>query len=148
VRHPSREAERRVVEQSLAGFDPSRLQAVGLARTLGADEHLAMQGVLGQVQVHPELIDYVVEIATRTRMHRSVYLGASPRGSLGLIACARANAAAEGRPYVVPDDVKTLAPAVLRHRLVLNPDAELEGVTADRVVTSILGDVPVPKAVG
>jgi MoxR-like ATPase len=148
VRHPSRDAERRVVEQSLTGFDPSRLQAVGLACIVSADDLLAMQGVLGQVQVHPELIDYVVEIATRTRLHRSVYLGASPRGSLGLIACARANAATEGRHYVIPDDVKTLAPAVLRHRLVLNPDAELEGTTADHVVTSILSEVPVPKGVG
>jgi MoxR-like ATPase len=148
IRHPSREAERRVVEQSLAGFNPSDLAAARLTKVFTAEALVSMQSALGEVKVHPEIIDYVVEIVTRTRQNRSVYLGASPRGSLGLVACARANAALEGRSYVVPDDVKTFAPPVLRHRLVLNPDAELEGTTADQVVTSILGEVPVPKAVG
>jgi MoxR-like ATPase len=148
VGHPSREAERQVVTQSLAGFNPSDLGAVGLTRVLSADELLAMQAALSQVTVAPELVDYAVDIVTRTRTHRSVYLGASPRGSLGLVACARAHAATEGRPYVIPDDVKAFAVPVLRHRLVLQPDAELEGVSAEDVVTAILGEAPVPKAVG
>jgi len=148
IGHPSREAEHRVVTQSLSGFNPSELGAVGLERVLTAEELVAMQAALSQVRVDPELVDYAVDIVTRTRTHRSVYLGASPRGSLGLVACARASAAVEGRAYVIPDDVKAFAVPVLRHRLVLQPDAELEGVGADAIVTSILGEAPVPKAVG
>jgi len=148
VRHPSREAERRVLLQSLAGFDPSDLDRAGLSEVLTATELVAMQAALGSVRVHPEIVDYVVDVVSRTRTHRSVFLGASPRGSLGLVACARASAAFEGRDYVIPDDVKAFAAAVLRHRLVLNPDAELEGITADQVVLSVLAEAPVPKSVG
>jgi MoxR-like ATPase len=148
VRHPGRDAERRVVEQSLTGFDPSDLAAVGLARVLEVPELMDMRASLSSVTVHPELIDYAVEIVARTRVHRSVFLGASPRGSLGLVACARANAAVEGRGYVTPDDVKAFAPPVLRHRLVLSPDAELAGTTSDHVISGILAEVPVPKGVG
>jgi MoxR-like ATPase len=148
VKHPSRESERRVVEQSLLGFNPSDLASVRLNQVFTAQDLMVMQGLLSAVRVDTTLIDYAVDIVTRTRTHRSVYLGASPRGSLGLVACARANAAMEGRRYAVPDDVKTFAAPVLRHRLVLHPDAELEGVSADDVITSILSEVPVPKAVG
>ncbi|MEY4550087.1 MAG: hypothetical protein RL685_6282 [Pseudomonadota bacterium] len=148
VRHPSREAERLILQQSLAGFDPSDLQRAGLTQVMTAEELLAMQATLGSVHVHPEIVDYVVDVVSRTRAHRSVFLGASPRGSLALVACARASAAIEGRDFVVPDDVKAFAAAVLRHRLVLNPDAELEGTTADQVVSSVLAEAPVPKAVG
>jgi MoxR-like ATPase len=148
VQHPSRTAERRVVEQSLAGFDTTDLSRTELSVALGADDIVAMQGALGQVKVHAEIIDYAIDIVARSRSHRSVALGASPRGSLGLVACARANAAASGRDFVVPDDVKGFAPAVLRHRLVLSPDAELEGTTSDDVIAGILNEAPVPKAVG
>ena len=148
VGHPDRAAERRVVEQSLAGFDPADLAAVGLERVLEVSDLLEMRSALGAVRVHPDLIDYAVEIVARTRLHRFIYLGASPRGSLGLLSCARANAAAEGRDYVTPDDVKDFAAPVLRHRLVLSPDAELAGTKADDVITAILAEVPVPKGVG
>ena len=84
----------------------------------------------------------------RSRAHRSVYLGASPRASIGLLSAARALAAAEGRAFVIPDDVKALAPAVLRHRLILHPDAEIEGVSADDCVEDILREAKVPKTAG
>src|SRR5262249_19092102 len=113
-----------------------------------AADLVLMQEALREVRVDPELVDYAIEVVTRTRNHRSVYLGASPRGSLGLVACARAHAATEGRRYAVPDDVKSFAAPVLRHRIVLHPDAELEGVSADDVVESILSEVPVPKGIG
>jgi MoxR-like ATPase len=148
VRHPTKEAERSVVQQSLLGFNPSDLNTASLNQVFTAADLVAMQGALSTVRVDPELIDYAVDIVTRTRAHRSVYLGASPRGSLGLIACARANAAMAGRAFVIPDDVKTFSIPVLRHRLVLHPDAELEGVGSDAVIESILTDAPVPKSVG
>jgi MoxR-like ATPase len=103
-----------------------------------------MRSTLETVRVDDGLLFYITDIVGRSRAHRSVYLGASPRGSIGLLAGARALAASEGRDYVIPDDVKSLAPAVLRHRLILHPDAEIEGVTADDCVQDILREAKVP----
>jgi MoxR-like ATPase len=104
-----------------------------------------MRELLGTVRVDEGIIDYITDIVGRSRAHRSVYLGASPRASIGLLAVARALAASEGRPFVIPDDVKALAPAVLRHRLILHPDAEIEGLSADDCVEDILREAKVPK---
>ncbi|MEO0603561.1 MAG: MoxR family ATPase, partial [Myxococcota bacterium] len=87
---------------------------------------------------------YITAIVARTRSDAAVDLGASPRASIALLLCAQVVAAAAGRAYVVPDDVKGLAAPVLRHRFILQPDADLEGITADDVVARILGDLPVP----
>jgi MoxR-like ATPase len=96
------------------------------------------------VRVEPEILDYIATVVGRTRDHPAVDLGASPRASIALLLCSQVVAAAEGRAYVVPDDVKELAAPVLRHRFLLMPDAELEGTGPDDVVRSILQDVPVP----
>jgi MoxR-like ATPase len=105
-----------------------------------------MQNALGHIAVSSDMIDYVTDIVRRTRAHRSVMHGASPRGAIALVTAARARAALEGRDYMIPDDVKQLAPSVLRHRLILQPEAEFEGITADRVVEVILGEAQVPKS--
>ncbi len=131
VRHPSKQAEKKVLEYYLHGFDPAALERIGLERVLTAEEVVSMQAALADVRVDSGIMDYIIDIVGRTRAHPSVYLGASPRASIGLLVTARARAASESRDFVTPDDVKMLAPAVLRHRLVLHPDAELEGVTAD-----------------
>lgn len=112
-----------------------------------ADEALvsAMQRSLAEVRVLDELLEYIALIVEKTRTHPAVVLGASPRASIGLLAIARARAVWEGRDFVIPDDVKSYARAVLRHRLLLQPDAELEGVTADTCVEAVLREVPVPK---
>src|SRR5207245_1784895 len=99
---------------------------------------------LGRVHVAPELRGYVVDIVEATRHHRDLLLGASPRGALGLQRAARALAASIGRSYVVPDDVKLLAPAVLEHRLMLSSEAITRGVNASDVLASILESVAVP----
>ena len=145
VRHPSRKSEKKVLEYYLHGFDPSALDKIGLERVLSAEDVLEMQRSLDAVKVESEILDYMIEIVSRTRAHPSVYLGGSPRASIGLLVTARARAASEGRDFVTPDDVKALAPAVLRHRLMLHPDAELEGVTADDLIEAILRDTTVPK---
>ncbi len=87
---------------------------------------------------------YVVDLTTRTRQVNDVYLGASPRGSLGLMRAAQARAALHGRDYVLPDDVKALAFAVLSHRIIVNPSARLREVTPERIVQEVLTEVPVP----
>ena len=116
-----------------------------LLERLGRDPDIFEQVVL--VGVAPELVAYITDIVSRTRAHAAVYLGASPRASIGLLTSGRVRAAAEGRDFVTPDDVKALAPCVLRHRLMLQPDAELEGMSPDDVIDSILKEAPVPKTV-
>jgi len=104
-----------------------------------------MKGALSTVQVGDELIHYITQIVAQSRTHRAVYLGASPRGAISLLTAGRARAASQGRTFVVPDDIKALAPSVLRHRLILHPDAEIEGVTADDVIGEILMQTQVPR---
>ena len=88
---------------------------------------------------------YITGIVEKSRSHPAIALGASPRASIGLLAASRAQALLRGRDFVVPDDVKSHAHAVLRHRLVLQPDAELEGTSPDVCIDNILHEVPVPK---
>ncbi|HTU03670.1 MAG TPA: MoxR family ATPase, partial [Candidatus Sulfotelmatobacter sp.] len=91
------------------------------------------------------IIRYTVQIVRASREAQSCVMGASPRASVALLAAAKALAAIRGKRYVTPDDVKSVAPAVLRHRLILKPEAELEGFTPDRVVDQLLRAVPVPR---
>jgi len=145
VYHPSKQSETKVLEYYLHGFDPTALERIGLERVIGVDELIGMQNALGEIHVESDVLEYIVDVVSRTRTHPSVYLGASPRATIGLLCCSRARAASVGRSFVTPDDVKTFAPAVLRHRLLLHPDAELEGTSADDVVQAILREAPVPK---
>ena len=97
------------------------------------------------VRVEPALFDYLLAVVRRTREWPAISLGASPRASTSLLLVAKALAAREGRDFVVPDDVKEAAVPVLRHRLVLRPEAELEGLDPDRVVREVLQATVVPK---
>jgi MoxR-like ATPase len=99
---------------------------------------LRLQQLAAAVHVDEEVIEYVLELTHYTRRHRRVYLGASPRAALGLVHAAKARALLRGRDYVLPDDVKDLAPVVLGHRVILNPEAELEGVVPGSVVAEAL----------
>jgi MoxR-like ATPase len=97
------------------------------------------------VRVESDLLGYVATIVRRTRDWPAVALGASPRAGVHLMQLAKAVAAIEGRDFILPDDVKRVAPEVLRHRLIIRAEAEMEGVTPDQVVTDVLAGVPVPK---
>jgi MoxR-like ATPase len=145
VRHPSVEVEATILRNYLAGFDAVALERAALRRVVGPAELIAMSESLGGVQVAEPLIDYITQIVARTRTHRSLTFGASPRASIALLQVSRVQAAVAGRDFVVPDDVKGLAPAVLRHRVGLSPDAEIEGVTTDDCVADVLRETPVPK---
>ena len=142
--HPPKQVEVALLEHYLAGFDPSELDAVGLRTVVDAEGIAAMRRVARRVRVDAGLLDYIATLVARTRQDPAVELGASPRASVALLLCSQVVAAAEGRSYVVPDDVKELAAPVLRHRFILQPDAELEGAKPDDVVKRILADVPVP----
>ena len=98
-----------------------------------------------QVRVEPTLHSYIVALVRRTRDWPAISLGASPRAAIGLLFVARALAGAEGRDFLIPDDIKAAAPPVLRHRILLKPEAELEGLTSDQVIAEILATIEVPK---
>jgi MoxR-like ATPase len=106
-----------------------------------------MIDIVKQVEVSPALEKYIVAIATATRSMSELRLGVSPRGSLALLRAARACAASAGRPFVSPEDVKDMAVPVLAHRVILQPDAELQGRTGAELITRTLQSVPVPRSV-
>jgi len=112
-------------------------------QVLDVDELRLMQTAIKEVYVDQAVAEYIVRLVTATREHSDVYLGASPRGSLNLYRSAQAFAAMEGRDYVIPDDVKSLAVAVLAHRLIVKSQASLREVDPDRIVREILASVPV-----
>jgi MoxR-like ATPase len=142
---PERDDEIAVLARHASGFDPRDLAAAGVRPVAGAAHLAAGRAAVGRVAARPEVLAYVVDVCRATRSSPSVSLGASPRGATALVLAARAWAWLSGRDYVTPDDVKALALPVLRHRLALRPEAEMEGVTADGVVTGVLDSVPVPR---
>ncbi|MDQ6874591.1 MAG: MoxR family ATPase [Actinomycetota bacterium] len=142
---PSREDEVRVVQAHHRGFDPRDLRAAGVSAVAGPAELAAGRSAIRGVQVAPEVLGYVVDLCRATRQSPSLSLGASPRGATALLATSKAWAWLSGRDYVTPDDVKALARPTLRHRVAVRPEAELEGVTADGVLESVLSAVPAPR---
>lgn len=111
-------------------------------RVLEPEQILTMQHLVDRVHVEDAILDYVVRLAGFTREHARLFLGASPRASLALVRAARARALIAGRPFVLPDDVKRLAVPVLAHRLVLTPEAEMEGAQHEAIVRQALEQVP------
>ena len=120
-------------------------QSVQVAAVFGEGELPAFQGLLRQVHVEDKVLHWVRELVAATRAAPRLLAGASPRAGLALLAAGRAWAAMEGRAFVIPDDIKRLAAPVLAHRLVLSPDAELEGSSAAEVLAEILDGLPVPR---
>ncbi|MEM1511518.1 MAG: MoxR family ATPase [Candidatus Jordarchaeales archaeon] len=108
------------------------------------DTIIKMQRIVKGVYVAPEIMDYIRELVVRTRRHPQILLGGSPRASIVLMEGAMARAALNGRDYVIPDDVKSIAKQAFVHRIIMRPEAELEGVTAEKVVERLLEETPVP----
>ncbi|HLZ37829.1 MAG TPA: MoxR family ATPase [Mycobacteriales bacterium] len=142
---PSREDEIAVLRRHADGFDPRDLAAAGVTRVAGPVELAAARQAVASVTIAADVLGYVVDLCRATRSSPSLALGASPRGATALLATSRAWAWLSGRDYVTPDDVKALARPTLRHRVVLRPEAELEGATADGVLDGVLASVPVPR---
>jgi MoxR-like ATPase len=144
VGYPTANDEVQILTNVQNGFEARDLDSVGL-ESLPAGLLAEAQREVKSVRVEPALFNYIVQIARRTRDWPSLSLGASPRAAISLMVVARAMAAMDGRDYVIPDDVKAAAPPVLRHRVVLKPEADLEGLTADLIITDVLRAVEVPK---
>jgi MoxR-like ATPase len=142
---PSRDTEIDVLTRHADGFNPRDLHSAGLRPVAGPADLEAARAAVAKTAVSPEITGYIVDICRATRESPSLTLGVSPRGATALLATSRAWAWLTGRDYVIPDDVKALALPTLRHRVQLRPEAEMEGVTADSVITSVLSRVPVPR---
>ncbi|KQS99800.1 AAA family ATPase [Cellulomonas sp. Leaf395] len=142
---PERHEEIEVLTRHAAGFDPRDLAGAGL-RPVATPEMLARaRAEVGRVQVAPEVLGYAVDVCRATRQSPSLSLGVSPRGATALLATSRAWAWLSGRGYVTPDDIKALAHPTLRHRVQLRPEAELEGVSTESVLDTVLASVAVPR---
>jgi MoxR-like ATPase len=139
VGYPSIIAEIEILERTRLSHPVDRVKAVTDAATI-----VRMQNSVREIFMHEKVRDYLVRIIARTRDAVHLSLGASPRASMMLFRSAQAFAAIQGRGYVVPDDIKLLAPPVLEHRLVLNPESRLRRVTVQSVMRDILAEVPVP----
>jgi MoxR-like ATPase len=146
VDYPSTEEEGKILTHYAQGRDPRELASFDLKPVMQAADVVEIQKAVTQVIVEPKVISYITEIISKTRSWHSVSVGASPRGGVNLFLASRVLAACRSRDFVTPDDVKEVAPWVLRHRLRLRPEAEIEGVTADDVIGQILDGVPVPRS--
>jgi MoxR-like ATPase len=144
VPYPEVADERTVLERHHAAVSNAGLADVAV-EAVPAGLLAAARREVRAVRVEPAIFDYILAVVRRSRDWPSISLGASPRAGAALLLVAKAHAAREGRDYVVPDDVKDAAAPVLRHRLVLRPEAELEGLNTDRVVRDILAATQVPK---
>jgi MoxR-like ATPase len=144
VGYPAEQQEIEILQRYQGGFDARELDRLELAPLETASLGAARDAV-SSVKVEPGLFRYISEITRRTRDWPALSLGASPRAALNLLFASKAMAAMDGREYIIPDDVKAAAPAVLRHRLVLKPEADLEGISGEHVIGEILKGVEVPK---
>jgi MoxR-like ATPase len=139
--YPSREDEIRVLESQTLSHPVDALKAVSDAK-----EVLATQSEVKKIFVSDAIKRYIVALTEQTRAQSDVYLGASPRGSLALFRTSQALAAIQGRDFVLPDDIKSLVPPCLGHRLILGPSARLQDLSADAVLDEVMEKVPVPGA--
>ena len=142
--YPSHEAELAMLASHEGGFDPEQVTVL-VAPLIGEAEVRALRALVDRVRVAPEIQGYIAAITRGTRGDPSISLGASPRATVALMRAARAGAVLEGRDYVVPDDVKGRVRSVLRHRITLAPELEVEGRTVDEVVDMIVSRVKVPE---
>lgn len=142
---PERDHEIEVLRRHALGFDPRDLAGAGVRAVTDAEQLARARAEVAQVQVAPEVLGYAVDVCRATRRSPSLSLGVSPRGATALLTTARAWAWLSGRGYVTPDDVKALAHPTLRHRVQLRAEAELEGVTTESVLDTVLAAVPVPR---
>ncbi|MDB5027222.1 MAG: moxR3 [Candidatus Eremiobacteraeota bacterium] len=143
--YPSAADERALIARAVAGFDARDLDALGIEPVIGGDELLAAQRAVREIHVAESLQGYVYDIVAATRASADVALGASPRAALALVVATQAAAYLDNRAFATPDDVKDVALLVLPHRIIVRPEAELDGTTADDVITRLLASVRAPE---
>jgi MoxR-like ATPase len=145
ITHPSRDEEREVVRRHGHRSAMPRLADFGLEPVVAGGTLARARAAVAEIRLTDALIDYIVDVIRATRQHSALEVGASTRAATMLAAASRAFAALQGRDFVIPDDVKMLALPVLRHRVVMAPGAEIEGLAADRVLGEILEQTTAPR---
>ena len=143
VGYPTLAEEVQILQGHHSGFGGTSLEAV--QPVLSAADLAGLRRQIRQQRVEVNILEYIAKLVGQTRAHKSLYLGASPRASLALLNGAKALAALRGRDFVTPEDVQFLAPSVLRHRIMLTPEREMEGGTPDDVVKQIMQAIEVPR---
>jgi len=146
VGYPPAEIEQGILTRYVDGFEADRTDTYGVRPVVNAEGLELLRRQVDAVRVEPRITGYITAIVRATREAASLTLGASPRAGVALFKAARAAALLEARDYVIPDDVKRLAPAILRHRVNVAPELELEGVTADQALKAILDRTEAPTA--
>ncbi len=145
VAYPPLDAEQAILRRVHSGFDANDLQTAGVRAVADVAAIERCRALIKKVRVEEAMFQYITKLVSATRDHRQLVLGASPRASIALLGVGKALAAMRGRDFLIPDDIKAIAPATLRHRLLLRPEAEIEGVSADRVIENILDGLEVPR---
>ena len=145
IGYPSRDEERDVVRRHGHRTTMPRLAELGIRPVADLGLLIAMRQAVQQVRTSDAILDYIVDLVRATRERPSIAFGASPRAANMLTTASRAYAALSGRDFVLPDDIKALAVPALRHRVVLAPGAEIEGLTTEAAIRQILDQVPVPR---
>jgi MoxR-like ATPase len=145
ITYSDAETEREVLRRYHRGFDPHDLAGAGLRPVLDANGLLACRQEVQGVAVDDAIVDYTTRLVRATRESLDLVMGSSIRGAITLLLAAKALAAVRGRAYVVPDDVKELARPALRHRVLLQPETEIQGLSADDVLERVLGGLEVPR---
>ncbi len=145
IDYPQAEEEQNILVHYHNGFDARDLESAGVHPVVDAQKIQACRDEIRQIAVENGIIQYITQIVRKTRDYPSIMVGASPRASVALLLAAKVRAAMNGFRYVNPDQVKFIARPVMRHRIILQPEAELEGVKPDEVIGDILNAVPVPR---
>ena len=145
INYPSQQEEQSIVKQITRDSVGDKLDLSSVETVLTPDDIVELQQTAASLQMDDQIIDYAVRIVAATRNWSGIEIGAGPRGSLALLRAARAQALLAGNHFVTPDDIKSIATAVLRHRLRLSPDYEIEGYNTDRVLTDILENIEAPR---
>ena len=143
--YPAEEVERGILDRVLLGFEADEPATYGIAEVLDAGALAELRAAVRRVRVEPSLVAYITALVRATRGAPALTLGASPRATVALMKVAQASALLDGRPFATPDDVKGLATAVLRHRVTVAPELELEGVSADAALASVIERVEAPR---
>ena len=143
--YPAEQEEREILARWDAGFNSKRLEEVNISPLPEPEAIVRCRGEVSRARMEPGVQHYAVDLVRRTRTHPFIHYGASPRASVALLLCSKALAAIRGRDFATPDDVRDVAAPVLRHRLTLRAEAELDGVTSDAVVADILKSAEVPR---
>jgi MoxR-like ATPase len=145
VDYPTTEEGLQVLHNYQAGFSPRHLAESGIQPVADEAAITAARQEIAAVQVADAILDYIERIVEESRRSPDLSLGGSPRAAIALLQTSKTLAALQGRAYVVPDDIKILVPPVMRHRVILKPEAEIEGLNTDRALVRILGRVEVPR---